>query len=116
MKYQEYFLKADFEEVWPILKNVYNEKEDSKPLYKKVFDAIEAMIIDQSRSHEKIRLIVNGYNEVRIMGAPDPQEWLVGREVEINCFEDSISNNLSIDTITGHLLYWSTLYGIKTCV
>ena len=48
------------------------------------------------------------------MGAPDPQEWLVGREVEVDIFEESINNTLSIDTITGHLLYWSTLYGIKT--
>lgn len=114
MKYQEYYRQADFEEVWSILKNVYNEKEDSKPLYRDVFDAIRIMSVDQSRSHEEIRLIVNGYNEVRIKGAPDPQEWLVGREVEVDIFEEYINNTLSIDTITGHLLYWSTLYGIKT--
>ena len=114
MKYQEYFQQADFEKVWSILKNVYNEKDDSKLQYKEVFDAIGAMILDKSLSHEKIRLIVNGYKEVRIIGAPDPQEWLVGREVEVDIFEESTSITLSIDAITGHLLYWSTLYGIKT--
>lgn len=46
-------------------------------------------------------------------GAPDPQEWLVSREVEIECRYKDMKER-DIDEMVGHLLYWSTLYGIKT--
>ena len=48
-----------------------------------------------------------------IKGAPDPQEWLVSREVEIECRYKDMKER-DIDEMVGHLLYWSTLYGIKT--
>ena len=76
-----------------------------------------------------------------VTGEPDPQEWLVGREVEIdfsswedNIDEESINNYPDLKTfdmlsgkekrelarqsdtatLADHLLYWSTLYTIKT--
>lgn len=76
-----------------------------------------------------------------VTGEPDPQEWLVGREVEIdfsswkdNFDEDAINDSPGIKTfdmlsgkekrelarqsnsatLAAHLLYWSTLYTIKT--
>lgn len=50
---------------------------------------------------------------MHIKGAPDPQEWLVGREVKIEfCYKDMKEKD--VNEMAGHLLYWSTLYGIKT--
>ncbi len=116
MIYQEYYQKANFEKVWAILHEVYGEKEDSKPLYNKVFDAIRAKGIDQSLANEtiKIKLRLFGDKKAQVEGAPDPQEWLVDRKVEIVGFHIHYMTDCFVNTVTAHLLYWSTLYGIKT--
>lgn len=80
-------------------------------------------------------------NEILVKGAPDPQEWLVGREVKIDfsSWKDNFDEEANNDspgiktfdmlsgkekrelvrqsdtaTLAAHLLYWSTLYAVKT--
>ena len=113
MKYQEYFKQSDFAEVWKILHDTYQEPEETRPLYQAVYQAGCEMEEDSSHSNKKIyvRLGSNGY--VHVKGAPDPQEWLVGREVKIDFDYKGIKEE-DVNEMVGHLLYWSTLYGIKT--
>ena len=113
MKYQEYFKHSDFAEVWKILHDTYQEPEETRPLYQAVYQAVCEMEEDSSHSNKKIyvRLGSNGY--VHVKGAPDPQEWLVGREVKIDLDYKGIKEK-DVNEMVGHLLYWSTLYGIKT--
>ena len=40
MTYKEYFIRAEFDEVWRTLREVYGESDDSRPLYKAVFDSV----------------------------------------------------------------------------
>ena len=113
MKYQEYFKQSDFADVWKTLQDTYQEPEVTRPLYQAVYHAVREMEEDSSNSNRKIcvRLGSNGY--VHVKGAPDPQEWLVGREVEIK-FRYKDMKEKDVNEMAGHLLYWSTLYGIKT--
>jgi len=113
MTYQEYFRQAEFNEVWKTLRDVYGESEDTKPLYEAVFEAVREMEEDKLHSSEKIEVNCSRNGEVYIQGAPDPQEWLVSREVNIE-FSYKDTPIPDINNLTGHLLYWSTLYGIKT--
>ena len=46
---------------------------------------------------------------IHVAGAPDPIEWLVGREV---IFDDTEKSTVA--ELAAHLLYWSTLYDFKT--
>lgn len=108
MTYKEYFIRAEFDEVWRTLREVYGESDDSRPLYKAVFDSVCEMEEDKSHSDRKIEVHRSRSGEININGAPDPQEWLVGREVVADFEIDSPSD------FVGHLLYWSTLYGIMT--
>lgn len=140
MIYQEYFKQSDFEDIWSILNGFYAESTETKPLYEKLISEIVSLPIDEAHSCEKICLSFDCLNEIKVAGAPDPQEWLVGREVsfdfgdsddEIPSIEDApvwlqtfdslttsqkraIARNSSVSEIAAHLLYWSTMYGMKT--
>ena len=108
MTYKEYFQKADFAEVWKTLCNIYREPEDTRPLYQAVHQSVCEMEEDKLHSNKKIEVSIDPDGDIYIKGAPDPQEWLVGRAVESD-FEVK-----DVNEMVGHLLYWSTLYGIKT--
>ncbi len=113
MTYQEYFCQAEFYEVWKTLHDVYGESDDSRALYQAVFEAVKDMEPDAIHSREKIEVRLCQYGEVIVKGAPDPQEWLAGREIEIESDNDDLTEKDASEMV-GHLLYWSTLYGIKT--
>ena len=113
MTYQDYFRQADFNEVWKILRDTYQEPEETQPLYEAVFHAVRRMKEDSSHSNKKICVHLGANGNVYVKGAPDPQEWLVGREVELESHYKDIKEK-DINEMAGHLLYWSTLYGIKT--
>lgn len=135
MTYQEYFRKAIFQDIWNILSTVYEEKPETRPLYIRLVDTIKELPILPEQSNEKISLSYGIDKDVQILGAPDPQEWLVGREVEIEKIKPVSSSlefdedgdeievseenihpvpDMSLSEIAAHLLYWSTLYAIKT--
>ncbi len=113
MTYQEYFRQADFNEVWKTLHDVLGEPEETRPLYRAVFESVKDMVKDPKHSSEKIKLHLSSNGEVYVKGAPDPQEWLVGREIEVD-FDYKDIKEKDESEMAGHLLYWSTLYGIKT--
>lgn len=46
---------------------------------------------------------------IHVTGAPDPIEWLIGREVIFDKMEEP-----AVPEMAAHLLYWSTLYKFKT--
>lgn len=108
MTYKEYFKQSDFSEVWKTLCETYKEPEESRPLYQMVHGAVCEMNLDTLHSNQKIEVYRGTEKDVFVKGAPDPQEWLVGREVVT---EWDVEN---VNELVGHLLYWSTLYGIKT--
>lgn len=85
MTYLEYFRQADFDEVWKTLHTVYGESEETRPLYKTVFEDVKGVEMeseeDLEHSNEKIEVSVTENGEVFVKGAPDPQEWLLGREI-----------------------------------
>ena len=141
MIYQDYFRNSDFEDIWVILNGFYLEHEDMKPMYASLVDEIKALPIEEKYSDSTIQMSLDLDNEILVKGAPDPQEWLVGREVEIDfsSWEDNIDEESITDypylktfdmlsgkekrelarqsdtaTLAAHLLYWSTLYAIKT--
>lgn len=110
MTYQDYFKQADFEEIWSNLSSIYKEPEEAKPLYGKLLMEIVSLPVDEEHSGETIEMWVDTNNEFNIEGAPDPQEWLLGREVHIS----NLKKPYTTAEIAAHLLYWSTLYAIKT--
>lgn len=133
MTYQEYFNQADFEDIWYVLYFYYLEDIRIKPYYKAIVDVIKNLKIKAKYSKETI--VFHNEKNIRIEGAPDPQEWLVGREVKIICDSDNIVNTdskiidqnksfLSLEGVPGsysqkaaiaaHLIFWSTLYSFKT--
>lgn len=141
MTYQDYFRNSDFEDIWTILSGFYMEDEGLKPQYSSLVDAIKTLPIDSEHLRNTIKMRLDSYNEIVVLGAPDPQEWLLGREVEIDfsswkdkdpdATQESVSVFKTFDMLTGaekrqvardsdtatlaaHLLYWSTLYAIKT--
>jgi len=140
MTYQEYFKQTDFEDIWSVLSCFYEESEDTRPLYQNLVKEIINLPIDEAHCDEAIKMSLDCHNEIKVAGAPDPQEWLAGREVKID-FGNAVAEILpyrdqtlwfqTFDTLTpaqkrgvawssgvadiaAHLLYWSTLYGIKT--
>ena len=113
MTYQEYFRQADFNEVWKTLHEVLGEPEETRLLYQAVFEAVKDMEKDPKHLSEKIKVHLSPNGEVYVKGAPDPQEWLVGREIEVD-FDYKDIKEKDASEMVGHLLYWSTLYGIKT--
>ncbi|MBD5207665.1 MAG: hypothetical protein HDS79_05285 [Bacteroidales bacterium] len=113
MKYQDYFKQSDFAEVWKTLHGIYQEPEETRPLYQAVYQAVCEMGHDNLHSDNTIVVHISPLGNVFVEGAPDPQEWLIGREVEIELrYKDRKERD--VNEMTGHLLYWSTLYGIKT--
>lgn len=140
MTYQDYFLNSDFEDIWTILSSFYMEHEDLKPLYSSLVGSIKSLPVMPEYSEATIQMCLDSENEILVKGAPDPQEWLLGREVEIDfsSWKDEISESVTavsgfktIDMLSGaekrqlardsntatcaaHLLYWSSLYAIKT--
>ena len=133
MTYQEYFKQANFEDIWFVLFYYYKEDELIKPYYKNLIKAIKKIKVKPKYSSEIIKVYANEHVDVE--GAPDPQEWLVGREVEIECFRSNVEYwdkrvierrklYISSDTVLGqynetagiaaHLIFWSTLYSFKT--
>ena len=140
MIYQDYFRNSDFEDIWVVLNGFYLEHEGMKPLYSSLFETIKSLPVDPEYSSPVIQMRLDSDNEIMVKGAPDPQEWLLGREVEIDFsswkdnFEESgtefcgiktfdmlsakekrqLARESDTATLAAHLLYWSTLYAIKT--
>lgn len=140
MTYQDYFRNSDFEDIWTILSGFYMEHENLKPLYSSLVEAIKSLSVMPEYSEPTIKMCLDSENEIMVNGAPDPQEWLLGREVEIDfssCEDEPLEPGTSIfgfktfdmlssaekrqlardsdtATLAAHLLYWSTLYAIKT--
>lgn len=141
MTYQDYFRNSDFEDIWTVLSGFYMEDEHLKPQYSSLVDEIKTMPVDSEHSGNTIKMRLDSDNEIVVLGAPDPQEWLLGREVEVDFsswkdnIEDSeaeavsgfktfdmlspaekrqLARDSDTATLAAHLLYWSTLYAIKT--
>ena len=140
MTYQDYFLNSDFEDIWAVLCDFYMEHENLKPVYSSLIETIKSLPILPEHSETTIKMHLDSENEIIVKGAPDPQEWLVGREVKIDfsSWKDNFDEETTNDspglktfdmlsgkekrelarqsdtaTLAAHLLYWSTLYGIK---
>ncbi len=139
MTYQEYFRKTNFEEIWAVLSGFYGEDERLKSIYEALVTEIKELPILPEQSTSTIKMQLDPNNEIMIVAAPDPQEWLLGREVETDFSywrdndesEEGKVPNIPFDmlsskqkrqlarrsdtaTLAAHLLYWSTLYAIKT--
>lgn len=139
MTYQDYFHQSNFEDIWTILSGFYGEGDGLKPEYQALVEQIKALPIEPKYSMSPIKLELDPNNEIMVIGAPDPQEWLLGREVECDFThwqDDKESNDSDLPclpfdmltskqkrevarqsdtaTLAAHLLYWSTLYDIKT--
>lgn len=140
MTYQDYFRNSNFEDIWVILNGFYLENEGMKPLYSSLVETIKSLPIKPEYSTLTIQMRLGSDNEIMVIGSPDPQEWLIGREVEIDFsswkdnFEETaaefsglktldmlsakekrqLARESNTATLAAHLLYWSTLYAIKT--
>lgn len=108
MIYKDYFTNSEFEDVWRTLRTYYNEPESVMKLYKTLFYTIRNMNISEEHSGTTLEVETDFEGMIHIAGAPDPIEWLVGREVVLKDIESSVSE------LAAHLLYWSTLYDFKT--
>lgn len=116
MTYQEIFRKADFEEIWKCLQEIFHEDDRLKPTYQSLIQKIKEMPKPRKKPKEtiKIRIGLNGFQFVE--GTPDPQEWLLKRKVvksssygtTIQIFPNEVSE------VAAYLIYWSTLYSFKT--
>ena len=140
MTYQEYFRNSDFEDIWTVLSGFYGEDEGLKLKYETLVDQIKELPVLPEHSSTKIKMQLDPNSEIMVVGAPDPQEWLLGREVETDfsywrdenepkpCdipdvpFEmltseqkRQLARQSNTANLAAHLLYWSTLYAIKTC-
>lgn len=140
MTYQDYFRNSDFEDIWTVLSSFYVEHENLKPSYSSLIETIKSLPAKPEHSEPTIHMCLDSENEILIKGAPDPQEWLIGREVKIDfsswkdelaestkIFSDSktfdmlsgaekrhLARNSDTAILAAHLIYWSTLYAIKT--
>lgn len=113
MIYKEYFINSDFEDVWRTLQSHYNEPESVRNLYKTLFYTIRHMTVDETHSGTPLTIETDFEGMIHIAGAPDPIEWLVGREVVFKDVEVA-SCQYAMSELAAHLLYWSTLYDFKT--
>lgn len=141
MTYQDYFRNSDFEDIWTILSSFYSEHEALELEYRSLVEAIKSLPVDSANSTTPIEMCLDSDNEIMVKGAPDPQEWLLGREVVIDfsSWRDKFDEEPAVETaglktfdilsgrekrqlardsdtatLAAHLLYWSTLYAIKT--
>ena len=116
MTYQEIFRKADFEETWKYLHDTLHEDERLKQIYKTLISKIKVLPIEfpNTSSMEPIKIKVGLEDFKFVAGTPDPQEWLLHREVVKDIGEgiEIFPNELS--KVAAHLIYWSTLYSFKT--
>lgn len=113
MIYKEYFTNSDFEDVWHTLQAYYNEPESVWELYKTLFYTIRNMNISKEHSGTPLKIETDFEGMIHIAGAPNPIEWLVGREVVFKN-EEMASGRYATAELAAHLLYWSTLYSFKT--
>ena len=109
MIYKDYFINSQFEDVWHTLQTYYNEPEGVRNLYKTLFYTIRNLPVDEPHSSTPLTVISDFEGMIHIAGAPDPIEWLVGREVILEIEEKPSDSELA-----ALLLYWSTLYDCKT--
>ena len=107
MIYKEYFTSSEFEDVWHTLQSYYNEPESVQNLYKTLFYTIRNMTVDETHSGTPLTIETDFEGMIHLAGAPDPIEWIVGREVILNDSESSVPE------LAAHLLYWSTLYSLR---
>lgn len=122
MIYKEYFTTSEFEDVWLALKSYYREPDSIKNLYKTLFYTIRNLPLDDTHSAAPLKVEFDFENMIHIAGAPDPIEWLVGRELDFDKNEMVEKYKLGGATRQGpttaefaaHLLYWSTLYDFRT--
>lgn len=139
MTYQDYFHQSNFEDIWTALSGFYGEDDGLKPEYQALVEQIKALPIEPKHSRSPIKMELDPNNEIMVIGAPNPQEWLLGREVECDFTpwrDDDDANESDLPclpfdmltskqkrqlaresgtaTLAAHLLYWSTLYDIKT--
>lgn len=113
MIYKEYFTNSEFEDVWHTLQAYYNEPEGVRKMYKTLFYTICNMPVDETHSSTLLTIETDFEGMTHIAGAPDPIEWLVGREVVFKD-EEVAAGQFTIAELAAHLLYWSTLYSFKT--
>lgn len=78
MTYQDYFRNSNFEDIWVILNGFYLENEGMKPLYSSLVETIKSLPIKPEYSTLTIQMRLDSDNEIMVIGAPDPQEWLIG--------------------------------------
>lgn len=109
MIYKEYFINSMFEDVWRTLQTCYNEPESVRNLYKTLFYTIRNLPVDETRPKKPVQIVRDFEGMIHVAGAPDPIEWLVGREVRFDKTDKPTDSELA-----AHLLYWSTLYDFKT--
>lgn len=109
MIYKEYFINSEFEDIWCTLQTCYNEPESVRNLYKTLFYTIRNMPVDDTRSAKPVKIVRDFEGMIHVAGAPDPIEWLVGREVIFDNTEMP-----AVAELAAHMLYWSTLYDFKT--
>ena len=109
MIYKEYFLNSEFEDVWHTLQTCYNEPGSVRNLYKALFYTIRNQTVDELHFDKPLKIERDFEGMIHVAGAPDPIEWLVGREV---IFDDTEKSTVA--ELAAHLLYWSTLYDFKT--
>lgn len=120
MIFKNYFLRSDFEVVWRTLKTYYDEPESLRNRYKSLYYTIRSLPVDAEHSAIPLKIEFDFENMIHIAGAPDPAEWLVGREVIID-MEDLLIHRPCDDSplpdvseFAAHLLYWATLYDYRT--
>lgn len=122
MIYKEYFTTSEFDDAWLTLQSYYREPDSIKNLYKTLFYTIRNLPIDEVHSASPLNVVLDFDNMIHIAGAPDPIEWLVGREVifekheiaEKNCSAGTALKQPTEAEFAAHLLYWSTLYDFRT--
>lgn len=122
MIYKEYFTQSEFDDVWLTLQSYYHEPDSLNKLYSKLFYSIRNHPIDDAHSASPLKVVFDFDNMIHIAGAPDPIEWLVGREVIFD--KDEMEEKYrcggirqqepTIAEFAAHLLYWSTLYDFRT--
>ena len=109
MIYKDYFINSEFDDVWRVLQYCYKEPESVRKLYKTLFYTIRNQTVDELHFDKPLKIERDFEGMIHVAGAPDPIEWLVGREV---IFDDT--EKPTVAELAAHLLYWSTLYDFKT--
>lgn len=105
MKYQDYFKRSRFKDIWKVLHYVYSEPSEAQSRYEELVAEIKLLPIKAQFSFEAITVSLDEFEDISVGGAPDPQEWLVGRDVIV----DTPNADISTAEIAAHLLFWSTL-------